>query len=197
MFLLFCLLFLYLSFHFHPFFIPFSITQHVLFLSSSFFPTYLYFPSLFLKISSLLSLAFLVSVSSSFISLIFCHLIFSPVISLFSLFSLSILTNPLLTKPLLLLLPSCLSFLILSSLPLFHSLSSSFISLQFQKPHEHYPPFRFGTVPNGSTERNIRSNYPDMHTHMMKYNQKSVEDALESLKTGYSYNAIKQEVTFN
>ncbi|XP_019713148.1 glutamate receptor ionotropic, NMDA 2C-like [Hippocampus comes] len=55
---------------------------------------------------------------------------------------------------------------------------------KFQKPHEHYPPFRFGTVPNGSTERNIRSNYPDMHTHMMKYNQKGVEEALGSLKTG-------------
>ncbi|XP_054455019.1 glutamate receptor ionotropic, NMDA 2C-like [Anoplopoma fimbria] len=54
---------------------------------------------------------------------------------------------------------------------------------KFQKPHEHYPPFRFGTVPNGSTERNIRSNYPDMHMHMMKYNQKGVEEALESLKT--------------
>ncbi|KAM9837106.1 glutamate receptor ionotropic, NMDA 2C-like [Aulostomus maculatus] len=55
---------------------------------------------------------------------------------------------------------------------------------KFQKPQEHYPPFRFGTVPNGSTERNIRSNYPDMHTHMMKYNQKGVDEALESLKTG-------------
>ncbi|XP_073345084.1 glutamate receptor ionotropic, NMDA 2C-like isoform X2 [Pagrus major] len=55
---------------------------------------------------------------------------------------------------------------------------------EFQKPHEHYPPFRFGTVPNGSTERNIRSNYLDMHTHMIKYNQKGVEEALESLKTG-------------
>ncbi|XP_070847272.1 glutamate receptor ionotropic, NMDA 2C-like isoform X1 [Chaetodon trifascialis] len=55
---------------------------------------------------------------------------------------------------------------------------------KFQKPHEHYPPFRFGTVPNGSTERNIRSNYLDMHTHMIKYNQKGVEEALESLKTG-------------
>ncbi|XP_029619791.1 glutamate receptor ionotropic, NMDA 2C-like [Salmo trutta] len=55
---------------------------------------------------------------------------------------------------------------------------------KFQKPQEHYPPFRFGTVPNGSTERNIRSNYPDMHAHMVKYNQKGVEDALNSLKTG-------------
>ena len=61
------------------------------------------------------------------------------------------------------------------------------LSLQFQKPHEHYPPFRFGTVPNGSTERNIRSNYLDMHTHMIKYNQKGVEEALESLKTGYIF----------
>lgn len=57
--------------------------------------------------------------------------------------------------------------------------------LQFQRPQEQYPPFRFGTVPNGSTERNIRSNYPDMHTHMVKYNQRSVEDALTSLKMGY------------
>ncbi|XP_039595930.1 glutamate receptor ionotropic, NMDA 2C [Polypterus senegalus] len=55
---------------------------------------------------------------------------------------------------------------------------------KFQKPQEQYPPFRFGTVPNGSTERNIRSNYPDMHTHMIKYNQRTVEDALNSLKTG-------------
>ncbi|XP_054615629.1 glutamate receptor, ionotropic, N-methyl D-aspartate 2Ca [Dunckerocampus dactyliophorus] len=55
---------------------------------------------------------------------------------------------------------------------------------KFQKPQEQYPPFRFGTVPNGSTERNIRSNYPEMHSHMVKYNQKGVEDALTSLKTG-------------
>uniref|UniRef100_A0A8D2Q4Y4 Glutamate receptor n=1 Tax=Varanus komodoensis TaxID=61221 RepID=A0A8D2Q4Y4_VARKO len=56
---------------------------------------------------------------------------------------------------------------------------------KFQKPQEQYPPFRFGTVPNGSTERNIRSNYHDMHSHMVKYNQRSVEDALVSLKMGY------------
>ncbi|KAG9343723.1 hypothetical protein JZ751_013101 [Albula glossodonta] len=33
-------------------------------------------------------------------------------------------------------------------------------------------------------KRNIRSNYPEMHAHMVKYNQKGVEDALNSLKTG-------------
>ncbi|KAM6163042.1 glutamate receptor ionotropic, NMDA 2C [Rhynchocyon petersi] len=55
---------------------------------------------------------------------------------------------------------------------------------KFQRPHDQYPPFRFGTVPNGSTERNIRSNYRDMHAHMVKFNQRSVEDALTSLKMG-------------
>nr|XP_012634201.1 glutamate receptor ionotropic, NMDA 2C [Microcebus murinus] len=55
---------------------------------------------------------------------------------------------------------------------------------KFQRPQDQYPPFRFGTVPNGSTERNIRSNYRDMHSHMVKFNQRSVEDALTSLKMG-------------
>ncbi|XP_027566975.1 glutamate receptor ionotropic, NMDA 2A isoform X3 [Pipra filicauda] len=55
---------------------------------------------------------------------------------------------------------------------------------KFQRPHDYSPPFRFGTVPNGSTERNIRNNYPDMHLYMTKFNQKGVEDALVSLKTG-------------
>lgn len=57
-------------------------------------------------------------------------------------------------------------------------------SSQFQHPTEQYPPLKFGTVPNGSTEKNIRSNYPDMHQYMIKYNQKSVEDAISHLKTG-------------
>nr|XP_032822919.1 glutamate receptor ionotropic, NMDA 2C-like isoform X2 [Petromyzon marinus] len=55
---------------------------------------------------------------------------------------------------------------------------------KFQKPNEQNTPLRFGTVPNGSTERNIRNNYPEMHNYMSRYNQKSVEDALESLKKG-------------
>ena len=59
-------------------------------------------------------------------------------------------------------------------LPLFFSSSRS----QFQHPTEQYPPLQFGTVPNGSTEKNIRSNYPDMHQYMVKYNQKGVEEAI-------------------
>ncbi|KAI4905612.1 hypothetical protein NFI96_019136, partial [Prochilodus magdalenae] len=55
---------------------------------------------------------------------------------------------------------------------------------KFQHPTEQYPPLKFGTVPNGSTEKNIRSNYPDMHHYMIKYNQKGVEEAITNLKTG-------------
>lgn len=56
---------------------------------------------------------------------------------------------------------------------------------QFQKPNEFSPPFRFGTVPNGSTERNIRNNYRDMHAYMTSFHQKNVDEALYSLKTGW------------
>nr|XP_020452805.1 glutamate receptor ionotropic, NMDA 2B-like isoform X2 [Monopterus albus] len=55
---------------------------------------------------------------------------------------------------------------------------------KFQKPNEFSPPFRFGTVPNGSTERNIRNNYRDMHTYMTSFHQKNVDEALYSLKNG-------------
>ncbi|XP_053325087.1 glutamate receptor ionotropic, NMDA 2B [Spea bombifrons] len=55
---------------------------------------------------------------------------------------------------------------------------------KFQRPNDFSPAFRFGTVPNGSTERNIRNNYLEMHAYMVKFNQKSVQDALLSLKTG-------------
>nr|XP_033791111.1 glutamate receptor ionotropic, NMDA 2B isoform X1 [Geotrypetes seraphini]XP_033791112.1 glutamate receptor ionotropic, NMDA 2B isoform X1 [Geotrypetes seraphini]XP_033791113.1 glutamate receptor ionotropic, NMDA 2B isoform X1 [Geotrypetes seraphini] len=55
---------------------------------------------------------------------------------------------------------------------------------KFQKATDFSPAFRFGTVPNGSTERNIRNNYPDMSNYMVKFNQRSVQDALHSLKTG-------------
>ncbi|XP_067280973.1 glutamate receptor ionotropic, NMDA 2D [Pseudorasbora parva] len=55
---------------------------------------------------------------------------------------------------------------------------------KFQHPTEQYPPLRFGTVPNGSTEENIRSNYPNMHQYMVRNNQRGVEEAIDNLKTG-------------
>lgn len=56
--------------------------------------------------------------------------------------------------------------------------------VQFQSPNDFSPPFRFGTVPNGSTERNIRNNYPEMHSYMTKFHQRNVNEALQSLKAG-------------
>lgn len=58
------------------------------------------------------------------------------------------------------------------------------LTTQFQNPNEFSPPFRFGTVPNGSTERNIRNNYRDMHSYMTSFHQKNVDEALYSLKSG-------------
>nr|XP_055076650.1 glutamate receptor ionotropic, NMDA 2D isoform X2 [Misgurnus anguillicaudatus] len=55
---------------------------------------------------------------------------------------------------------------------------------KFQQPTDQYPPLRFGTVPNGSTEENIRSNYPNMHQYMVRHNQRGVEEAIDNLKTG-------------
>ncbi|TSK17936.1 Glutamate receptor ionotropic, NMDA 2B [Bagarius yarrelli] len=55
---------------------------------------------------------------------------------------------------------------------------------KFQRPNDFSPPFRFGTVPNGSTERNIRNNYKEMHSYMTSFHQKNVNEALHSLKTG-------------
>ncbi|XP_073698873.1 glutamate receptor, ionotropic, N-methyl D-aspartate 2B, genome duplicate b [Garra rufa] len=55
---------------------------------------------------------------------------------------------------------------------------------KFQHPNDFSPPFRFGTVPNGSTERNIRNNYKEMHAYMTSFHQKNVNEALHSLKGG-------------
>lgn len=74
-------------------------------------------------------------------------------------------------------------FAVVPNAPYLPKLYSCFF--QFQSPYSFSPPFRFGTVPNGSTERNIRKNYPDMHQYMVKYHQSGVHDALVSLKTGY------------
>lgn len=71
-----------------------------------------------------------------------------------------------------------------NSLYLLHLHLLLLLLVQFQQPTEQYPPLRFGTVPNGSTEENIRSNYPNMHQYMIRNNQKGVEEAIDNLKTG-------------
>ena len=45
------------------------------------------------------------------------------------------------------------------------------------------PAFKYGTIPNTSTESNILKNNRDMYLYMQQYNQHSVEDAIYNLKT--------------
>jgi len=54
-------------------------------------------------------------------------------------------------------------------------------------PETVHPPFKYATVPDGSTESNLKNNYPMMY-HYMKSNNLNRPDALEGLhavKNGY------------
>ena len=44
------------------------------------------------------------------------------------------------------------------------------------------PNFKFATVPDGSTEDNLKKNYPRMHRYMKKYDENTVDDGIKSLK---------------
>ncbi|XP_045213754.2 glutamate receptor ionotropic, NMDA 2B-like [Mercenaria mercenaria] len=46
------------------------------------------------------------------------------------------------------------------------------------------PHFKFATKPGGSTEDNLRKNYPRMHRYMQKYNKSEVVDGIHALKIG-------------
>ena len=53
---------------------------------------------------------------------------------------------------------------------------------QLQNPLWIKPPFKYGTIPNTSTESNIFKNNRNMYHYMQKHNQHSVEEAIVSLK---------------
>ena len=44
------------------------------------------------------------------------------------------------------------------------------------------PNFKFATVPDGSTEDNIKKNYPRMHRYMKKYDEPTVDDGIKALQ---------------
>ncbi|XP_060076117.1 glutamate receptor ionotropic, NMDA 2B-like [Ylistrum balloti] len=56
--------------------------------------------------------------------------------------------------------------------------------VRLKQPYSHSPPFRFATVPNGSTEENLRQNHQQMFAYMRQFNQSTVDGALKSLKDG-------------
>ncbi|KAK7112852.1 hypothetical protein V1264_012236 [Littorina saxatilis] len=55
---------------------------------------------------------------------------------------------------------------------------------RLQNPTHMKPPFKYATIPEGSTETNIRNNHPTMYTYMKPYNKPSVGLGIEAVKTG-------------
>lgn len=56
---------------------------------------------------------------------------------------------------------------------------------QLTKPESAKPPFRFGTVPRGSTETNIRKNDLNMYYYMKQYSRKNVTLGVQAVKKMY------------
>ncbi|XP_046372595.2 glutamate receptor ionotropic, NMDA 2B-like [Haliotis rufescens] len=52
---------------------------------------------------------------------------------------------------------------------------------RLQNPKAMKPPFKFGTIPNGSTETNIKSNDPEMYKYMRRYNRPSVAEGIKAV----------------
>uniref|UniRef100_A0A2C9JY17 Ionotropic glutamate receptor C-terminal domain-containing protein n=1 Tax=Biomphalaria glabrata TaxID=6526 RepID=A0A2C9JY17_BIOGL len=55
---------------------------------------------------------------------------------------------------------------------------------RLQNPYTMNPPFKYATIPNGSTEANIRTNHIDMYNYMKAYNLPDVESGITALKQG-------------
>lgn len=51
-------------------------------------------------------------------------------------------------------------------------------------PLDHDPPFRFATLPNGSTQETVIESNPGMFEYMRKYNKENFSEAVHSLKEG-------------
>ncbi|XP_064639795.1 glutamate receptor ionotropic, NMDA 2B-like isoform X2 [Lineus longissimus] len=56
--------------------------------------------------------------------------------------------------------------------------------IRLKNPYSFKPPFKFATVPNGSTEINLKKNYPDMYSYMKQYNKSKVDEGILATKRG-------------
>ncbi|KAJ8317860.1 hypothetical protein KUTeg_002951 [Tegillarca granosa] len=63
-----------------------------------------------------------------------------------------------------------------------HFQLSGIKDIKLTNPYTVKPPFRFGTIPNGSTEENIRENHPRMYEYMKQFPQRDVDTAIQALK---------------
>lgn len=46
------------------------------------------------------------------------------------------------------------------------------------------PPFKFGTVPYGSTETNLLTHYPSIYAYMKKYSKANAIEGVKAVKEG-------------
>ena len=47
------------------------------------------------------------------------------------------------------------------------------------------PNYKFATIPFGSTDTNIKINYPNMHAYMQDFNTPTVDIGVRQVKDGY------------
>ena len=62
---------------------------------------------------------------------------------------------------------------------------SSVLSFQLTNPQSHKPPFKFATIPHGSTDTNIQKNYPKMYQWMKPFNKSDVKTGVNAVKSGF------------
>ena len=67
---------------------------------------------------------------------------------------------------------------------MWHDLKRWLPTFQLLNPNEHSPPFKFATVPYGSTESHLMANYPEMYLYMKPYNKSTVHDGIKAVKDG-------------
>ena len=66
---------------------------------------------------------------------------------------------------------------------------------QLKNPQLMAPPFKFGTVPYGSTETNLMTHYPSIYAYMRKYSKANAIEGVKAVKDGsvlvMSFNPIR------